>query len=131
RLLHFAKQILDHRSERMLFSSLFPPLFRLCEILEELGASEGDISGANALSTGGGLKGLTLPPDYESKIFRMLNIDPQRVLHFYSMQELNTRMPKCRSGRYHVPSHLMLFVLDAEGESLAPQSDGQVEGRAA
>jgi hypothetical protein len=131
RLHYFAEQILQRRSERMLFTAMFPMLFRLCEILTELGASAGDISGENALSSGGGLKGMALPPDYLAQIFAMLNITPSRFLHYYSMQELNARMPKCLAGRYHVPAALTLFVLDKEGESLAEESDGQVEGRAA
>lgn len=131
RLRYFAERILERRSERMFFTSMFPLLFRLSETLRELGAAEGDISGENALMVAGGLKGTVLPPDYRERIFRMLNIAPGRCLQSYGMQELNVRMPKCLKGRYHVPSELILFVLDKHGESLAPVSDGQVEGRAA
>jgi hypothetical protein len=131
RLAWFAERILERRSERMLFTSMFPLLFRLCELLEQLGAAPGDVTGENALSTGGGLKGTALPPDYRSRIFGMLNIAPSRFLHYYSMQELNLRLPKCLEGRYHVPPQVVLFVLDKEGEAPAPMSGGQVEGRAA
>jgi hypothetical protein len=131
RLRYFAERLLERCTERMLFTAMFPMLFRLCEILKKLGASVGDVSGENALSTGGGLKGMPLPPDYRSQIFSMLNIAPTRFLHYYSMQELNVRLPKCIEGRYHVPAEVVLFVLDKEGEELAPVSDGQVEGRAA
>ncbi|MGC7101465.1 hypothetical protein ACPZ19_42900 [Amycolatopsis lurida] len=131
RLRHFAERILDHRAENMFFNAMFPTLFRLCELLRELGADDGDVSGGNALMTGGGLKGMALPPDYRSRIFRLLNITPARFLHYYSMQELNVRMPKCLDGRYHVPETLVLFVLDKDGETLAAVSDGQAEGRAA
>lgn len=131
RLRYFAEQILERRSERMFFQAMIPLLYRLCEILEEIGAAEGDISGGNVLSTGGGLKGTALPPDYQSRIFKLLNIEPRRFFHYYAMQEINVRMPKCLEVRYHVPSDLVLLVLDADGESLAAVSDGQVEGRAA
>ncbi|RBM21989.1 hypothetical protein DI005_08210 [Prauserella sp. PE36] len=131
RLRHFAGHILKHRHERIFFNSMFAPLFRLCEILEESGATAGDLTGENALMTGGGLKGNTLPPDYQERIFRMLNISPSRFYHYYSMQELNLRAPKCAEGRYHVPTGLTLFVLDKDGETLASASDGEVEGRAA
>ncbi len=131
RLRHWAEQIIEHRTEKILFNSQFPNLFRLTEILRELGMKEGDITGENAMTAGGGLKGMLLPADYQNQIFRMLNIDPSRFLHYYSMQELNLRLPKCVSGRYHVPPELVLFVLDKNGESLAPESDGKVEGRAA
>ncbi|MGG7102662.1 hypothetical protein [Rhodococcus sp. 24CO] len=131
RLRHWAEQIIEHRTEKIFFNSQFPNLFRLTEILRELGMKEGDITGENAMTAGGGLKGMSLPADYQNQIFRMLNIDPSRFFHYYSMQELNIRLPKCVSGRYHVPSELVLFVLDKNGESLAPESDGKVEGRAA
>jgi hypothetical protein len=132
RLRYFAERILERPSERMFFSSMFPLLFRLTEILRELGARPGDLTGENALTIGGGLKGIALPSDYQEQCFSMLNIEPSRFLHYYSMQELNLRMAKCpTTGRYHVPDGLGLFVLDKEGENLAPVSDGQVEGRAA
>ncbi len=131
RLTYIARQLLEHRTERVMFNATFPMLFRLCEILRGQGVSEGDISGLNALTTGGGLKGMALPADYQSQIFRMLNIAPSRFLHYYSMQELNLRNPKCLKGRYHLVAGLVLFVLDQEGERLADVSDGQVEGRAA
>lgn len=131
RLRYFAEHMLERRHERIFFSSMPAPLFRLIEILRELGASEGDITGENALMTGGGLKGNTLPPDYQEQIFRMLNIAPARCMQYYSMQELNLRMLRCLQGRYHVPEGLALFVLDKDGERLAEESDGQLEGRAA
>ncbi|MER6813399.1 hypothetical protein ABT299_29370 [Spirillospora sp. NPDC000708] len=131
RLDRIAEQIIAHRAERMFFTTTFPLAFRLCEALAERGLAEGDLTGDNALSSGGGLKGLALPPDYLSRISRTLNVAPERLLHYYSMQELNVRMPKCPEGRYHVPPQLTLFVLDRDGESFAEVSDGQVEGRAA
>ncbi|QIX52661.1 hypothetical protein [Rhodococcus sp. DMU1] len=131
RLDHFAERILERRTENIFFSSQFPQLFRLCEILKDKGVGEGDITGANALTTGGGLKGTSLPADYQEQIFRMLNIGPDRFMHYYSMQELNIRLPKCPAGRYHVPDEIVLFVLDKPGEALAGESDGVVQGRAA
>jgi hypothetical protein len=131
RLRYLAQRILEHRGERIFFNATFPLLYRLSEILRELGATEGKITGDNALTTGGGLKGIALPADYQARIFGLLHIAPERFLHYYSMQELNLRLPKCLEGRYHVPKELVLFVLDKEGESLAPLSDGVVEGRAA
>jgi hypothetical protein len=131
RLAYFADRVIDHRDEPIFFNATFPLLYRLCELLWERGVSDGDITGENALTTGGGLKGIALPGDYQAQIFRLLHIAPERFLHYYSMQELNVRMPKCLAGRYHVPAALALFVLDKQGEALAPVSDGRAEGRAA
>lgn len=130
RLRYLAEQVLEHRADRILFTAMFPLLYRLCEILRELGAAEGDITGENALSSGGGLKGAAMPPDFLARIFPLLDVAPERFLHYYSMQELNVRMPKCLEGRYHVPAGLTLFVLDKDGEAFAPVSDGQAAGRA-
>jgi hypothetical protein len=132
RLRYLAEQVLAHRDEPMLFSAMFPYLYRLVELMRELGASAGDLTAENALTTGGGLKGTALPSDYREQCFTMLHLASERFLHYYSMQELNVRMPKCpQAGRYHVPGALALFVLDKDGEVLAPVSDGQAEGRAA
>ncbi|MBL7491026.1 hypothetical protein I6A60_09795 [Frankia sp. AgB1.9] len=130
--LHFlADQIIAHRDENIFFNSMFVLLYRLNEILREKGVKPGDITGLNGLQVAGGLKGMTLPPDYRERIFELLNIQPSRFLHYYAMQEVNLRSVKCLAGRYHVPAGLTLLVLDKNGEALAPLSDGQVEGRAA
>jgi hypothetical protein len=130
RLQYFALQMLVRRDHRYFFNATFPLLYRLCEILREHGASEGDFTAENALTTGGGLKGIALPPNYQSQIFALLNIAPSRFLHYYAMQELNVRLPKCLAGRYHVPDEVVLMVLNQDGDELAPVSDSMVEGRA-
>ncbi|MDT3446696.1 MULTISPECIES: hypothetical protein [unclassified Pseudofrankia] len=131
RLRYLAEQVIAHKDANIFFNSMFPMLYRLNEILREKGVEPGDITGANGLQVAGGLKGMTLPPDYRERIFELLNIQPGRFLHYYAMQEVNLRSVKCRQGRYHVPPGLVLLVLDKNGEALAPTSDGQVEGRAA
>ncbi|OHV48894.1 hypothetical protein [Pseudofrankia sp. BMG5.36] len=131
RLQFLAEQVIAHKDENIFFNSMFPMLYRLNEILREKGVKPGDVTGANGLQVAGGLKGMTLPPDYRERIFELLNIQPSRFLHYYAMQEVNLRSVKCLSGRYHVPTGLTLFVLDKNGEALAPLSDGQAEGRAA
>ncbi len=132
KLNHYADQILARRDENILFSSQFPQLYRLVEVLRERGVKDGDITGINGLTSGGGLKGTNLPDDYQEQIYRMLNIAPERFLHYYSMQELNNRMFKCpEEGRYHVPDAIVLLVLNKDGDALAEASGNLVEGRAA
>jgi hypothetical protein len=126
-----AEQLVERRHERMLFGGMYAQLFQFCDVLREHGVTEGDFTGENVLNTGGGLKGTTLPPDHRKQVAEMLNISPARLVHHYTMQELNVRCLKCAEGRYHVPAEAALFVLDRGGEALAPVSDGQVEGRAA
>lgn len=132
RLNHYADEILARRDENILFTSQFPQLYRLVEVLRERGIKDGDITGTNGLTSGGGLKGTNLPDDYQEQIYRMLNIAPERFLHYYSMQELNNRMFKCpEEGRYHVPEQIVLLVLNKDGDALAEASGNLVEGRAA
>jgi hypothetical protein len=131
RLSYLAEQVLAHADEPLFFNATFPLLYRLCQMLRERGVKEGDISAQNALTTGGGLKGMALPEDFQTQIFSLLNIAPERFLHYYAMQEINVRMPKCPARRYHVPDQLTLFVLDKEGEHLAPLNGSEVVGRAA
>ncbi len=61
------------------------------------------------------------------------NIPQGRHFENYSMQELNSGMPKCRAGgRYHVPPWIIAFILNQDGDALVPQSGtGAVTGRAA
>ena len=80
---------------------------------------------------GGGLKGAVLPPDYREYVFETFNLAPTRVNQMYGMQEINTAMPRCRAGRYHVAPWLMCLVLDEAGEKLLPTAGGEIEGRAA
>lgn len=131
RLAYLAEQILAHRDEKIFFNSMFPLLYQMGELVRELGAKPGDITGANALMVAGGLKGVALPPDYRERIFEIFNITPARFLHYYAMQEVNLRSRKCLAGRYHVPAGLTLLVLDKGGEQLVELSDNQAEGRAA
>jgi hypothetical protein len=49
----------------------------------------------------------------------------------YGMQEINTAMPRCREGRYHIPPWLICLVLDQGGDNLLPLVSAETEGRAA
>jgi hypothetical protein len=131
KLEYYVDQLLTHKDDKFFFMSTFPVLHRFCEMLRAAGAKPGDITGLNAMQTGGGLKGAALPPDYQEQIFELLNIDASRFLHYYSMQELNVRMRKCTAARYHLPDELELFVLNQDGDAFAPTSDSMAEGRAA
>ncbi len=74
-----------------------------------------------------------LPEDFRETIYGTLNITPEYLFQFYSMQEIQTIMPKCREGgRYHIPPSLVCLPLDKDGEMLMPGvGEGRVDGRAA
>ena len=111
---------------------LVPTMFRTLGNGLGDGAIEAkDFHPQNALMTGGGLKGSKLPADYRERIFDTFNVRPDRTFQFYSMQEINTTMPRCKADRYHVAPWLMLLVLDQTGDQLIPPEADEIEGRAA
>jgi hypothetical protein len=131
RLAHYAEQVLARPEEDFFFGAMMALAWRLVDALRERGAAPGTLTGTNAVYMAGGTKGVELPPDHEARIAAMLHVDRERFVQLYNMQELNLGLPRCPEGRYHAREDLVLLVLDEPGESLAPVSDGQAEGRAA
>ena len=126
-----AEAIASSRGEKLIVQGLVPTMFRISEMVREMGYSAKDFHPENALMTGGGLKGTKLPLDYRDRIFDTFNVRPDRSFQFYSMQEINTTMPRCKADRYHVAPWLMLLVLDETGDQLIPPAADEIEGRAA
>ena len=126
-----AEAIVSSRGEKLMVQGLVPTMFRISEMVREMGYGAKDFHPENALMTGGGLKGAQLPTDYRERIFDTFNVRPERTFQFYSMQEINTAMPRCKANRYHVAPWLMLLILDETGDQLMQTSAGETEGRAA
>ncbi len=82
---------------------------------------------------GGGLKRAKLPDNYREYVYETFNLQPEFIYQMYSMQELNSSMPRCQAGhRYHLPAWLVAVPLNKEGDALVPGvGEGKVEGRAA
>ncbi|TAL03932.1 MAG: hypothetical protein EPO08_02830 [Rhodospirillaceae bacterium] len=129
-LVSTAEAIVESRSEKMFFMGMFATMFRIAEMIRNMGYSAKDFHPENALLSAGGLKGAVLPADYRERIFETLNIQPQRVCQSYGMQELNGNMPRCAAGRYHVPPWNILLLLDQTGDQLIRPGSGEIEGRA-
>lgn len=125
-----ADALVQARSGKLFLSGLWASLFRVAEAVRARGFKAKDFHADNTIYVGGGLKGATLPPNYREYVFETFNLSPARVFQMYGMQELNTGMPRCPAGRYHVAPWLMCLVLDQAGERLMP-AVGEVEGRAA
>jgi hypothetical protein len=125
-----AEALVRARGDKLFLSGLWASLFKVAEAVRALGYSGKDFHEENTIYVGGGLKRAVLPPNYREYVFETFNLSPARVFQMYGMQELNTGMPRCRAGRYHVAPWLMCLVLDQAGEKLMPQS-GEIEGRAA
>jgi hypothetical protein len=127
-----AEALTKYRDEKLYISGLWNALYQVARIVRDMGYSATDFSPDNCIYVGGGLKRAQLPPDYQEFVHQTFNIPASRDFQNYSMQELNSGMPKCQQGdRYHVPPWLVPFILDEEGLTLLPHETGEVEGRAA
>jgi len=126
-----AEALVEARKEKLFLSGMWASLYKIAEAVRAMGYSGSDFHPENTIYIGGGLKGTSLPADYKEYVFETFNLSPDRVLQMYGMQEINTAMPRCRAGRYHVPPWLICLVLDESGDTLLPATDGEIEGRAA
>lgn len=127
-----AEALIRYRDEKLYIAGMWNSLYQAAKIVRDLGYSAKDFHPDNCLYVGGGLKRAQLPPDYQEFVHETFNIPASRDFQNYSMQELNSGMPKCQKGnRYHVPPWIVPFILDEAGETLLPHESGEVEGRAA
>ncbi|GGV41371.1 hypothetical protein GCM10010182_77470 [Actinomadura cremea] len=127
-----AEALVRHRADKLYIAGMWNSLYQVAKAVRDLGCSAADFHPDNCVYVGGGLKRAQLPPDYQEYVHQTFNIPAERDFQNYSMQELNSGMPKCRKGdRYHVPPWLVPFVLDETGDTLLPHESGEIEGRAA
>jgi hypothetical protein len=126
-----AQALVEARRHRLFLSGMWASLFKVAEAVRASGCMTCEFHPDNTLYVGGGLKGATLPPDYREYVFETFNLSPSRVFQMYGMQEINTAMPRCRAGRYHVAPWLICMLLNQAGDELLPAASGEIEGRAA
>jgi hypothetical protein len=82
----------------------------------------------SVVQTGGGAKGIVLPPDWEGEVRTFAGV--QRIAFNYGMTELNMVAYICEHGRYHIPPWIVLLLLDPDRGSPLPRAGVQT-GRAA
>ena len=128
-----AQRLVENRDKKLMISGLWSGLYAVAKAVRDLGYSAKDFNPDNCIYVGGGLKRAQLPPDYQQFVHETFNIPEGRHFQNYSMQELNSGMPKCREGgRYHVPPWIVPFILNKDGDALLPHDgEGEIEGRAA
>lgn len=126
-----AAALIKAREHKLLLTGFFPSLYPLALAVREQGFGRKGFDQDNAVLTGGGMKGATLPPDYREVILETFNVSERRVYHLYSMQELNTSFPRCGAGRYHVAPWVIALPLDEPGERLLDTAHGEIQARAA
>jgi hypothetical protein len=128
-----ADALIENRGRKLMVSGMWGALYPIAKAVRDKGYGQADFDPRNCLYVGGGLKRAQLPDDYKEYVHETFNIAPEYDFQNYSMQELNSGMPKCRAGnRYHLPPWLVPLLLNKDGDALAEQSfTGEVEGRAA
>ncbi len=127
-----ADALVKYRDEKLMISGMWNSLYQVATAVRAMGYSDKDFDPDNCIYVGGGLKRAQLPDDYQALVHETFNIPEGRQFQNYSMQELNSGMPKCRDGgRYHVPPWMVPFVLNQDGDALLRETKGEVEGRAA
>jgi hypothetical protein len=126
-----AERLIDARTDKLFVASQWNALYHVAKLVREMGYSAKDFHPDNCIYVGGGLKRAQLPDDYKEFVHETFHIPPNREFQNYSMQELNSGMPRCQGGgRYHVPPWIVPFVLNEDGDALLPHDDGELEGRA-
>ncbi|HKA15182.1 MAG TPA: hypothetical protein VKH41_09215 [Myxococcota bacterium] len=126
-----AETLVRDRGSKLCLSGMWASLYKVAEIVRGMGYSGKDFHPDNMIYIAGGLKGATLPSNYREYVLETFHLSPERVFQMYGMQEINTAMPRCPAGRYHVAPWLLCLLLDPEGETLLPPTGGEMEGRAA
>ena len=127
-----AEHMIANREKPFMIGGMWAGLYAVALAVRERGHGGAEFNPDNCLYSAGGLKGVVLPPDYKDVVHSTFNIPDGRQFQMYSMQELNSGMPKCRdAGRYHLPPWLVPIVLDKGGDNAIPHGySGEVEGRA-
>jgi hypothetical protein len=129
-LIGLVDQILEHRREPIVLSGLWAQHIAIIRRARELGIKDGEFHPQSYISAGGGVKGVSLPPDYKEQVDRFYG----NVIRGtgYGMTEQAQVMPRCEKMRYHLPPALVVLLLDQPGEKLIapdPGHGGIVEGR--
>jgi hypothetical protein len=127
-----ADAIIEARADKLHVTGLWSGLYTVAKLVRDKGYAAKDFNPENSIYVGGGLKRAQLPADYKEFVYETFNIQPERNYQNYSMQELQSGMPRCqKGGRYHLPPWLVPLILDKPGDNLLPIADGEYEGRAA
>ena len=127
-----AQALVAARKDKLHVTGLWSGLYAVARAVRDMGYSAKDFNPENSIYVGGGLKRARLPEDYREFVYETFNIAPERNYQNYSMQELQSGMPRCqKGGRYHLPPWVVPLILDKPGDNLLPIADGEFEGRAA
>jgi len=126
------QEMIDSRHQKLHVTGMWASLYDIAKRVRDAGFSASDFNPENSIYVGGGLKGAALPENYREFVYETFNIAPERNYQNYSMQELQSGMPRCQKGmRYHLPPWVVPLILDKSGDNLLTGQSGEYEGRAA
>ena len=94
-------------------------------VLGEARGIQGLFAPESQITSGGGLKGASVPEDWQKRVERFLGA---KLQFGYGMTELMTGHGMCPQGHYHVSPYNVPFVLDAETGAPLPR-EGVQTGR--
>jgi hypothetical protein len=102
-------------------------IYRIVATCRQLGIPPGNFPAGSVVVGGGGLKGTSVPPDYEAQIAAFFA--PARMANTYGMAECNAPWAQCPAGRFHCPPTTVPLILDKSGTELLNEPGRTVTGR--
>lgn len=124
-------KILEYRDQPSVLVGMSPQIYQIVEAARERGLDSGCFHPGTVVLTGGGSKGINVPPDYIQQIVDFMALDLERFIQGYGMQEVSAGGKMNGWTRYEYPAWNIPLVLDDTGERLLSPREGQVTGRMA
>jgi hypothetical protein len=120
----FERILSDLRGRKVIAFGVVPVLYAWA-VMGEARGIEGLFAPESIVSSGGGLKGVSVPADWQERIERFLGA---KLGFGYGMTEMLATAGMCPHGHYHVSPYTAPFVLDAETGVPLPR-EGTQTGR--
>jgi hypothetical protein len=121
----FFERILRDLHGRKVIAFGVVPVLYAWSVLGEARGIEGLFAPESMVSSGGGLKGASVPGDWRERIERFLGA---KLRFGYGMTELISGAGMCPQGHYHISPAAVPFVLDPETGAPLPR-EGTQTGR--
>ncbi|MGF6967270.1 hypothetical protein OKW43_004298 [Paraburkholderia sp. WC7.3g] len=121
------EMIIALRHEPLYITGPWLQIWRVMERAREMGVKDGEFHPETVISSGGGLKGVELVPNWYEELFKFFgNV---RRMEGFGMSEMSFSYPKCEAGNYHQAPWIMPVLFDGSGVNLVDTSSGEATGR--
>ena len=120
----FERILSELRGRKVVAFGVVPMLWTWTQLGEARGI-EGLFAPESIINSGGGLKGATVPDDWQERIERFVGA---KLRFGYGMTELIPGAGLCPHGHYHVSPYAVPFVLDVDSGAPLPR-EGTHTGR--